>query len=148
MAGLREVLLHTPTDLCFVSNDVDSTWASWCGLFLSAIKDNVPTCKARDNRGHPWIDSELVRLIKKKNKQRNKARKTGCPVDVDKFKGLRRLKKKLMMQKRRPSAHKISESLFDNPKRFWSFVNASTLLRYTPRNDRKAVTNVYEQLTC
>ena len=53
--------------------------------------------------------------------------------------------KKLMMQKRRPSAHKISESLFDNPKRFWSFANASTLLRYTPRNDRKAVTNVYER---
>ena len=56
-AGLREVLLHTPWDLCFVSNDVDSSWASWCDLFLSAIKDNVPTCKARDNRGHPWIDS-------------------------------------------------------------------------------------------
>ena len=50
-----------------------------------------------------------------------------------------------MMQKRRPSAHKISESLFDNPKRFWSFANASTLLRYTPRNDRKAVTNAYER---
>ena len=54
-----------------------------------------------------------------------------------------------MMQKRRAScAHKISESLTDNPKRFWSFVKASTLLRYTPnilRNDRKVVTNVYER---
>ena len=49
------------------------------------------------------------------------------------------------MQKRRASAHKISESLSDNPKRFWSFVKASTLLRYTPRNDRKVVTNVYER---
>ena len=49
------------------------------------------------------------------------------------------------MQKRRASAHKISESLSDNPKRFWSFVKASTLLRHTPRNDRKAVTNVYER---
>ena len=52
------------------------------------------------------------------------------------------------MQKRRASAYKISESLSDNPKRFWSFVKASTLLRYTPnilRNDRKVVTNVYER---
>ena len=52
------------------------------------------------------------------------------------------------MQKRRASAHKISESLSHNPKRFWSFVKTSTLLRYTPnilRNDRKVVTNVYER---
>ena len=59
-----------PLGTCFVSNNVNSSWASWCDFFLSAIKDNGPTCKARDNRGLPWIDSKLVRLIKKKNKQR------------------------------------------------------------------------------
>ena len=35
---------------------------------------------------HGLIPNSYVRLIKKKDKQRNKARNTGCPVDVDKFK--------------------------------------------------------------
>ena len=107
-------------------------------------KDHVPICKARNIHDHPWIDSELLTMIKQKNKQRMKARNTGNPDDFQRYKDLRRNAKRLMAHKRKDSAHKIRDSLRDNPKRFWSFIKTSSTLRTNPiilRDDQRVVTD-------
>ena len=145
--GLNEVLNNTPWDLCFVSGDVDAVLSCWSHFFLTAVQDNVPLCKSLNNYNHAWIDSEL--LIRKKNRQRNKLRKSGSSHDLTKFKNLLRETKKVMLQKRKEMALKISNSLSENPKRFWSLVKTSTIQTFTPiilRDGLKVVTDAYERV--
>ena len=73
-----------------------------------------------------------MKLIKRKSNQRIKGRKTKTPDDLQKFKDLRRETKKLMKQKKKDYANKLRDSLFENSKRFWSLVKASTTQRSSP----------------
>jgi hypothetical protein len=66
------VLLNTPFDACFVPEDIDASLSKWCDLFLSIVNDRIPKCSSRNVYDHPWIDKELLELMKKKNKQRKK----------------------------------------------------------------------------
>jgi hypothetical protein len=51
-------------------------------MFLAAVDNSIPKCTSRNVNRHPWIDKELLTLIKKKNTQRNKAFKTGSQNDL------------------------------------------------------------------
>lgn len=70
--GLNEALQNTAWDLAFIEGDIDSSLSNWCDLFLSAFSDYVPKCSVKNTSNHPWLDSELWHLIKKKNWQRRK----------------------------------------------------------------------------
>ena len=91
----------------------------------------MPKSKTRNIHDHPWIDKELLSLIKRKNKQRLKANRTGCVHDAQKFKDLRRLTKQLISQKKKEYATKLRDSVTENPKRFWSFVKSSRSVKIT-----------------
>jgi hypothetical protein len=99
----------------------------WCDLFLSIVHDpHIPKCSSRNVYDHPWIDKELLELIKKKNKQRKKLLRTKHPDDLEKFRLIRRETKKLISKKKSDHANKLKESMFENPKRFWSLLKSST----------------------
>lgn len=89
-SGLKELLSHTPWDMAFVHNDVNESFSLWCDLFSSAVNEHIPKCTRRNTTDHPWIDSEILTTIKKKNNQRKKALRTKAPCDIDRFKQLRR----------------------------------------------------------
>lgn len=130
--GLKEVLVNTPFDTCFVTEDIDASLSNWCDLFLSIVHNHIPKCSSRNVYDHPWIDEELLALIKKKNTQRKKLLRTKHPAVLEKFKLLRRQTKKLISKKKRDHANKLRESMFENPKRFWSFLKSSTKTNQTP----------------
>ncbi len=142
--GLNEALVHAPWDLAFVPGDVDASLANWCDLFLAAIKDHVPVRQVSGTSAHPWIDSELMSMLRRKEKQRKKARITRKHVDVMRYHQLRRETKKLIKQKRKDSALKLGDMVVCNPKRFWSLVKSSTTERSGPnvlRDGQKIVTD-------
>ena len=130
--GLKDVLLNTPFDACFVPEDIDASLSKWCDLFLSIVHDHIPKCSSRNVYDHPWIDKELLELIKKKNKQRKKLLKTKHPDDLEKFRLIRRETKKLISKKKCDHANKLKESMFENPKRFWSLLKSSTKTNQSP----------------
>ena len=130
--ALKEVLTNTPWDMSFVPGDIEASLSNWCDLFVSVVNDHVPKRRVRNVHDHPWLDLELMKLIKKKNKQRITERKTKTPDDLQKFKDLRRETKKLMKRKKKDYANKLRDSLSENPKRFWSLVKASTTQRSSP----------------
>ena len=74
----------------------------------------------------PWIDSELLSLLRQKNIMRKKANKTGSVNDTIKFQNLRKSIKQLITMKKKERACKFKESIFEDPKRFWSYVKSST----------------------
>ena len=129
-SSLNNSLQNTSWDQCFVPNDVDASLSNWGAVFLTVVNQHVPKSKTRNIHDHPWIDKELLSLIKRKNKQRLKANRTGCVHDAQKFKDLRRLTKQLISQKKE-YATKLRDSVTENPKRFWSFVKSSRSVKIT-----------------
>ena len=63
--ALRESLSRIPFQIA-ASKDIDEYWSNWKDLFLSAVKDHVPTKTVRDTNSPPWIDGEVRHLIRKK----------------------------------------------------------------------------------
>ena len=109
---------------------------------------NVPKCKTKNIHDHPWLDTELLSLIKKKNIQRKKAIRSNSTHDVLKFKELRRQTKQLISKKRKDYALKLKNSITDNPKRFWSYVKSSMSVKATTnllRDDPSFITDSHEK---
>jgi hypothetical protein len=66
--------------MAFVYNDIDASLANWCDLFLSTVSDYVPKRRVKNTRDHPWLDDELLKAIKHKNRCRKKALKTRSEI--------------------------------------------------------------------
>ncbi|CAB4021357.1 Hypothetical predicted protein, partial [Paramuricea clavata] len=75
-SSLNNSLQNTSWDQCFVPNDVDASLSNWCAVFLTVVNQHVPKSKTRNIHDHPWIDKELLSLIKRKNMQRLKANRS------------------------------------------------------------------------
>ena len=72
-------------DLCFEENDINASLTNWSDTFFAAVEQHIPTGKLRNANEQPWIDHELLNLIKLKNKLRNVAIKRGGTLDHDRF---------------------------------------------------------------
>ena len=71
--ALRDTLDATPF-LCALDNEnVDDDWQCWHDLFIACVEQHVPKIKIRDINSPPWIDSEVVHLLHKKDSARKKA---------------------------------------------------------------------------
>ena len=99
---------------------------NWIDVFIASLNDHVPKNKARNVNDHPWIDTEFLDLLKRKNKARNIATQTGKITDLNKFKQLRRDSKVTMINKRDNFVQNLKASMHENPSKFWSFVKTST----------------------
>lgn len=67
-SDLKELLLHTPWDVAFIPNDVNESLDIWSDLFISAVNEHFPKYTKKNVTDHPWIDTQLLTLIKKKNR--------------------------------------------------------------------------------
>ena len=66
-----------------------------------------------------------------KNIQRKKLKQTQSSHDLEKYRKLRRESKKLISKKKKDYNKKLTESMFKNPKRFWSAVKSTRNSRPT-----------------
>ena len=126
-------------------------------LFKNADDFNILAlvwCNGTDD--HPWIDKELLHVIKKKKIQRRKSKKSQSLVDAEKYKSLRRNTKQLISKKKKAYNKKLTESLLENPKCFWSAVKSVTKTRQNVNflrtdgssftSDRRGMANVFSTL--
>ena len=79
--SLKHSLSLINWDLCFEENDINASLVNWSDTFLAAVNQHIPTSKPRNVNEHPWIDHELLNLIKVKNKLRNAVIKRGSTLD-------------------------------------------------------------------
>ena len=131
-SGLKQVLVNIPWELGFVSDDINTLLSSWCESSISSANDHIPKHTSRCVYDPPWIDKELLALHKKKNSQRKKSRKSKSPEAIAKFKRLRRESNIRIAKKKIEHAIKMKNSVFENPKRFWSYVKSSTRSSQSP----------------
>ena len=121
-----------PWDLCFVDNDVNESLSNWTDMFLSAVNLHIPICKARNVNDHPWLDYELLKLLKRKNIHRSIASNSGRLEDYIRFSQTHRATKTMIKQKKKLYALKLKDSIRENPKRFWSYVKTITNQNRSP----------------
>ena len=71
-SGLKSALRNLSCDTVFVDNDSDASTACWYDMFLSCVDEFVPKVVIKDAKRPPWIDKEVLLLIRKKNRTRLK----------------------------------------------------------------------------
>ena len=120
-------------DTVFVDNDIDASIACWYDMFLSCVDEFVPKVVIKDANRPPWIDKEVLLLIRKKNRTRRKAKLKNSVHLWERFRELRRQVKKMVKFKKRSHLSKLSCSLGDNPRKFWSYYKTITKTTRIPR---------------
>ncbi len=126
-------LQEAPWHVMDTFDTIDEMWEFWKGLFLSVIDEHAPFVKVRVRPDSiPWITVEVRRLMRARNYYRNKHRKTGDPMDWERFKKLRNLVKR---QLRAAKASHFKEVCNDvRPQRLWKELN-----KVLGRNQRQGV---------
>jgi hypothetical protein len=120
------MLTRAHWDLCFVISDVEQSLSNWYDMFTSIVNDNVPKLTINNVNDPSRMDTELRQLLREKNIQRRKALKSQSLSDFEKYKLLRIQSKQLISKKKKEHALKMRDSVFENPKRFWSYIKRIT----------------------
>ena len=132
-SGLYITLRNLSWDTVFVDNDIDASIACWYDMFLSCVDEFVPKVVIKDANRPPWIDKEVLLLLRKKNRTRRKAKLKNSVHLWERFRELRRQVKKIVKFKKRSHLSKLSCSLGDNPRKFWSYYKTITKTTRIPR---------------
>ena len=101
-------------------NNINDDWRCWKDLLQTSAKDFVPSKRLKSRNSVPWIDSNILNLIKKKNSVRQKLKSHPNEGLRDKFKSLRAQVKKLLRESRDHFYDSIDTGFRFNPKRLWS----------------------------
>ena len=81
----------------------------------------------------PWIDAACLKLIRKKNRTLSKAKKTKDPEIYKEFKQLRNRIKNVVKYKANQYLYDLCDGLFENPKRFWSYLKSKSKTSALPQ---------------
>ena len=113
-------------------SNIDDDWRCWKDLFLAAVKDYIPLKKLKGHNPVPWIDGNILNLIKKKNSVRQKLKSHPSTGLREKFKTLRAKVKKLLRESRKHFYDSIDTGSKSNPKRLWSILKLNSKSHHIP----------------
>ena len=102
------------------NDDIDQEWRIWSDRFLEIVSRHIPTKVLRRRSSLPWFDQEIRHLMKKKEKTRRNAKKSGRLSHWKKFRDLRRSCKVLIKKKRNEFFQSLPQLMKSNTKKFWS----------------------------
>ena len=105
--------------------DIDNMWAAFKTTITSAIDRHVPTKMTSTRRTHPLVNTNLRRLMRRKQRAHRKAKRPRQVRDWERYKRLQ-----AEVQRSTRSAHRgnmedvVSKNLKENSKRFRSFIKS------------------------
>ena len=109
-----------------VGHNIDDDWRCWKDLFLAAVKDFMPSKRLKGRNPVPWIDGNILNLIKKKNSVRQKLKSHPNASLTDKLKSMRAQVKKLLRKSCDHFYDSIDTGFRFNPKRLWSILKLNS----------------------
>ena len=122
--GLQELLNYIPWDIVYDENDMDFSTVKWMDLFLAAVNDCVPKIEIKSANSAPWIDAEVLKAVRRKERLRKWARRSSSAYHWAIFRLRRAELKSLIKWKRKQYFKGLSTTLTENPKRFWAYYQA------------------------
>ena len=78
------------------SDGINSDWTFWKDAFMSAVSDFIPTKKIQGKNTSPWITSEIIHPLRKKEAARSKLKKSPTDHKQQKYRELRAKSKTLI----------------------------------------------------
>ncbi|CAB3987788.1 RNA-directed DNA polymerase from mobile element jockey, partial [Paramuricea clavata] len=112
--------------------DINNVWYNWKSSLQSMIDQYIPKIQLKSKSSPPWISGEIIHLVRKKASARIKAKSTQLSIHWERFKELRSRIKKLISRKRKEYYTSLVESLYSNPKRFWTTFSQKTKKHTVP----------------
>ena len=73
---LQELLNYIPWDIAYDENDMDFSTVKWMDLYLAAVNDCVPKIEIKSANSAPWIDAEVLKAVRKKERLRKQPKKS------------------------------------------------------------------------
>ncbi|MEW8548082.1 MAG: reverse transcriptase family protein, partial [Candidatus Thiodiazotropha sp.] len=104
---------------------VEDMWQSFKTALISTMEKFVPSKMSSSRHTHPWVNTQIRRATRRKQRAHKKAKASRKKRDWDRFKSLQS-----STQKEIRAAHKkymedvVSSDLKQNPKNFWSFIKS------------------------
>jgi len=120
------------TDRIATENSVNNKLNAWATGLKNLINKHVPKITIKREHTAPWIDSEVIKLLRKKDCKLTQAKKHDTPAAWERFKHLRNRLKNLITYKHKEYLTNIFEGVTTNPKRFWSFIKSKSKSRGLP----------------
>ncbi|XP_063400034.1 uncharacterized protein LOC134684660 [Mytilus trossulus] len=107
-------------------DDINNMWTSIKHIILKdSMEKYVPTKTSLARQSHPWMNTQLRRLSKQKQRAYSKAKLTNSTKDWKQYINI-----KAELQRESTRAHTkfmqniVSDELYKNPKRFWSYIKS------------------------
>ena len=124
--GLRSTVAEASRSfLSTLFDDIEVMWTAVKTTITSALDKHVPTKLTSTRHTHPWVNTNLRRLMRRKQRAHRKAKQTGQPRDWERFKRLQ-----AEVQRSTRKVHRsymqdvVSADLKEKPKRFWSYIKS------------------------
>ncbi len=104
-------------------SNINEMWDDFQDNVSSIQARNVPNKQSRNNYTNPWMNTDLRRLIRRRDRAYHKAKSTKSKRDFDRFHSLKsEARRKIRKANNKYVSEVISPDSTQNPKRFWSFV--------------------------
>ena len=130
--GLRETLRTQPWDLVTSDTSIDTSLDKFQDMLFCAIHHHISQRTLKRRSRPPWIDNEIMKLIRKKKKLWKRLKTNGSADLFLKFKDLRRKTKKLINSSYQQYLQSLSGKLQENPKHFWAFYSIKSKTKRIP----------------
>ena len=128
--GPWSVLRVTNLSNCISGEDINSDWQCWRDVFLVGVADHIPRKRLKGRNPVPWINGQIINLIKKKETTHQKLKRSPTSDYLrKKFKGMCSEVKRLIQVSRDAFFGLMESDLKCNPKRFWSVLSHKSKLR-------------------
>ena len=106
-------------------NNVEEIWKIIKETLLKIMDAHVPSKMSSTRYNQPWVNTEVKRTSRKKKKLYIKARRTGCPLDWDRYQRYKKEAKKTHRTAYKEFMHSLMDPETENAtKKFWSYVNS------------------------
>lgn len=118
MDAIREEIKNNYKE-CDNIRDINLIWAKFKGMINDLMRKHIPTKFTRSRPSHPWIDTHLNRLTRRKNRAHQKARRTKNNRDRNRY---NKLKTSCQREIRLAREKYLQEVISEDSKRFWSYI--------------------------
>ena len=99
---------------------------------LCAVDQHIPQITLKRRSRPPWINNEVMKLVRKKKKLWKRLKCSGSQDLLMKFKELRKKTKRLINSGYSKYLKSLSEKLQDNPNHIWSFYSMKSKEKRIP----------------
>ena len=108
-----------------MKKSVEENWNQLTKAIFDAMDNHIPQKKLSSWQHVPWMSSTIKRMIRKKKRLWNRAKRSRLEKDWEKFRQIRKTVKAKMKTSHEEYVMGILEnSLKERPKKFWSYISS------------------------